>query len=549
MLSVNQLSKSFGIQPIFKQISLSVNPGDRAALIGENGCGKTTLLRIIAGEEQPDSGVVQFTPADLRFGYLPQGLRLPEDLTLGEHLSRLMGDLDALAAEIAALAERLSDQPADPRLVERYDRALARLQLTQEHENGNRELIRSLGLDGIPPEQPVYTLSGGQKTRLSLAGVLLNQPSLLLLDEPTNHLDIAMLRWLEDWLSDFPGGVLVVSHDRAFIDRIATSLVEMADGSLKVYPGNYSDYLEARLVEEEKHWQAYQDQQDEIAQLRKAAAHVRSTARFHKGGKADPSKTDGFSVGHFANRSLHTVRRAKHLEQRLEKLLTDDRIDKPSSSWQMRLVFDQVPPSGQDVLALDRLSIGYDGEALLEGISLNLQAGQRVALIGENGSGKSTLLRTIAGQIPPVDGFLRLGANVRLGYLAQEQDTLDPDSTPIDAIRSLKALNQTTARTFLHQFLFSGEQVFSPIKTLSYGERARLMLASLVIRECNLLLLDEPLNHLDIPSRARFESALTGFEGTILAVVHDRYFLERFAQIIWEIEDGKIALCYQQVML
>jgi ATP-binding cassette subfamily F protein 3 len=549
MLSVHQLSKSYGIKPIFDQISFSVNSGERAALVGENGCGKTTLLRIIAGEESPDAGVVQFTPADLRLSYLPQGLCLPREFLVADYLNQRLGSIEALSDEIATLSQQLAAQPDDPTITERYDQALTRLRITQENEDANHEIIHNLGLEDIPPDQPVRTLSGGQKTRLSLAGVLVNNPALLLLDEPTNHLDIPMLAWLEDWITEFHGGVLMVSHDRAFVDRIATCVVEMDEGGIKSYPGSYSDYLAARLVEEETHWQQYKDQQDEIAQLRKAANRVRGQAKFRKGGKADPSKTDGFSFGHFANRSAGTIRRAKNLERRLEKLLTDERIEKPTSHWQIRLTFDNVPPSGQDVIRLNDLAIGYDSHPLLEGLNLEIQAGQRVALIGENGSGKSTLLRTILGMIPPLAGHVRLGANVRPGYLAQEQETLDPQLTPIATIQSLKPMSETDARTFLHKFLFTGDEVFDRVGVLSYGERSRLGLAALVVQERNLLLLDEPLNHLDIPSRTRFEKALTNFDGTILAVVHDRYFLGHFAQIVWEIRGGRVHRHFQEVML
>jgi ATP-binding cassette subfamily F protein 3 len=265
---------------------------------------------------------------------------------------------------------------------------------------------------------------------------------------------------------------------------------------------------------------------------------VRGDAAFRRGGKADSG--DKFAKGFFANRSKGTIARAKHLEARLEHLLTDEKAEKPKQSWQMKLDFDAAPTSGREVLRTENLSVGYGERALLSSLDLHLRFGERVALIGPNGSGKTTLLRTLVGLLPPLAGEAHLGANVRLGYMAQEQENLDPASDAFSTVRRLAPFSETEARAFLHQFLFSGDDVFIPVGKLSYGERARLMLACLVAQGCNLLVLDEPINHLDIPSRARFEQALSSYEGTALAVVHDRYFIEGFATEIWEVQNGGI---------
>jgi ATP-binding cassette subfamily F protein 3 len=374
----------------------------------------------------------------------------------------------------------------------------------------------------------------------------LSAPQLLLLDEPTNHLDIAMLEWLEDWLLAFRGAALVVSHDRAFLDRTATGILDLdpASHKIKAYAGNYTAYLEAKLAERELQRQAYSSQQDEIAHLRASAVEVRDKAKFRKGGKGDSG--DKFAKGIFGGRATKiAIRRAKHLEERLEHLLTEDRIEKPRDSWQMKLDFGAAPPSGKDVLVMEALSVGYQGEdgrahLLLDGLSLHVRQGSRVALVGPNGAGKTSLLRTIVGVLPPLEGSLRLGANVLPGYMAQEQENLDGSLDALETIRKLSALSETDARTFLHQFLFSGDAVFTRVDRLSYGERARLSLACLVASGCNLLLLDEPVNHLDIPARARFEQALATFHGTVLAVVHDRFFIDGFASEIWEVRDRSI---------
>jgi ATP-binding cassette, subfamily F, member 3 len=544
MLTVHALSKSYGIDTIFQDVSFSLNPGERLGLVGPNGCGKTTLMRILAGAEQPDTGNFQYNPPGLRLGYLPQGLTPIPGETLSSFLDRMTGDLLTSGARLEILAAALAAEPQNPNLQGDYDAALERMQTAAKLQGQVGEALESLGLGDYPLETPIETLSGGQKTRLALAGVLLSSPQLLFLDEPTNHLDIDMLEWLEDWLVNSPltrgSAILIVSHDRAFLDGTVSGILEMdpLTHTVRSYTGNYSEYVAQKLAERERHRQAYTDQQEEIARLRSAAELVRGQAVFRKGGKADSG--DKFAKGFFSDQSRRTVARAKNIEHRLEKMLNEDRIEKPRQSWQMKLDLSQAPTSGRDVVVMDELSIGYDPVVLLSDINLDVRYGQRIALIGPNGAGKTTLLRTIAGALPPLAGRIRLGSGVRIGYMAQEQETLQADSDALTILRDLAPLNETDARAFLHQFLFSGDEVFIPVSKLSYGERARLMLACLVASGCNLLLLDEPINHLDVPSRSRFEQALATFKGTVLAVVHDRYFIQGFASEIWEIREGEV---------
>jgi ATP-binding cassette subfamily F protein 3 len=538
MLTANQIHKSFGDNAILAGVSFNLNPGERAALIGPNGCGKTTLLRILAGLDTPDSGAVR-TETALRIGYLPQGLILPEDATIAAHLERAQGDLPRLSAELERMAAALAACPADKSIHAAYNLALDRLAAASGGAGPAASTLAVLGLSHIPPDAKISTLSGGQKTRLALAGVLLAHPQLLLLDEPTNHLDLPMLEWLEQWLHAFRGGALVVSHDRTFLDRAVTRILELdpRTHAVKAYEGNYSAYREQKDAEGARREQAYSDQQAQIAELRGAANHLRGIARFRKGGKADTK--DGFAKGFFANRGAGTVKRAKQIERRIEKLLTEDRVEKPGWEWGMKLEF-EPSAAGNDVLTLERLSVGYNSAVILEGIDMLLRRGARAVLTGANGSGKTTLLRTIAGALPPLAGRVRLGANVRLGFMAQEQETLDPAQNALQVIQAGIASDETEARRFLHCFLFSGDDVFTPVGSLSYGERARLLLALLAARGCNFLLLDEPVNHLDIPSRDRFEQALASFEGTVLAVVHDRFFIDRIASEVWGVEDGSV---------
>jgi ATPase subunit of ABC transporter with duplicated ATPase domains len=544
MLTVHQINKSYGINTILEQVSFNLNAGERLGLVGPNGCGKTTLLKILAGEEKADSGSVQFNQPGTRSGYLPQGLEPNPEDTLGGFMAHMQGDLPTLAKELESLAQALARRPGQRQLQERYDALLSRMQLASENTGRGPATLAAFGLEHLPPELKIEYLSGGQKTRLGLAGVLVSNPHLLLLDEPTNHLDLEMLTWLEDWLVNFPGGAIIVSHDRAFLDRTVTGILELdpLTHRSKQYAGNYSDYLEQKVAEQERQLQQYVNQQKEIDSLKAAVERVRGNARFKRGGKGDSG--DKFAKGFFANRTKGTIARAKHLEQRLERLMGEERVDKPSQSWQMKLEFGDTPASGKDVLQLNDLSVGYGENVLLKGLNLNLRLGERLALIGPNGSGKTTLLRTIAGLLQPLKGNYRIGANVRIGYMTQEQEELDPALDAFSLIRRTHPLSETETRTFLHQFLFSGEEVFQPIQQLSYGQSARLSLARLVAMGCNLLLLDEPINHLDIPSRSRFEQALTTFQGTVLAVVHDRYFIDGFASRIWEVKNGSITNHY-----
>jgi ATP-binding cassette subfamily F protein 3 len=537
MLTVHHISKTYGIQPILEDISFSISNNKRLGLIGPNGSGKTTLMRILAGEEQPDYGTVVSTRSSLRIGYLAQGMEFEENQTVQTALSLDTALETDLEAEIASLASALASNPYDSHLQAKYDSALHKISGLQSPLS---TILAPLGLNHIPLDTPIKHLSGGQKTRLMLARVLLLEPHLLLLDEPTNHLDIEVLEWLEDWLNRFQGAALIVSHDRAFLDNTVSSILELDPNThgIKSYAGNYADYLEQKLVEREKLAEAYEDQQDEIAQLHAAAAHIRGLTKMKKGGKADSG--DKFAKGFFGNRATKNVAgRAKHIEARIEKLLTEERIEKPKATWQMKLDFGAPAHQSKDVVVAENLSVGYD-KPLLTNLNLHIRAGQRIVLTGPNGTGKTTLVRTIAGKLDLLAGSLKLGQTVKLGYMAQEQELLDPNLNALQTIQSIAPFNETEARNFLHYFLFKGDDSLRATRGLSFGERARLQLGLLVAQGCTFLLLDEPINHLDIPSRARFEEALANFKGTILAVVHDRYFIERFASDVWAVRDGKV---------
>jgi ATP-binding cassette subfamily F protein 3 len=346
-----------------------------------------------------------------------------------------------------------------------------------------------------------------------------------------------MLEWLEDWLSNFQGAALIVSHDRVFLDRTVGRVLDLnpETHTIREYQGNYSDYLEQYLNEQEKLTAVYRDQVYEIRRMKQDIARTKQQA-YHVE-QTTTSRSPG--VRRIAKK---VARKAKSREKKLERYIeSNERIEKPKQGWQMKLEFGEPIHLGQDALSLEDLSVGYPGyEPLLAGVNLSVRAGQRIAITGPNGGGKTTLLRTITGILPPIQGKVRLGASVRLGYMAQEQELFDPEQSALEIIQHLAPFDETETRSFLHYYLFSGDDPLRPVSSLSYGERARLSLAVLVAQGSNFLLLDEPINHLDIPSRARFEQALAGFEGTVLVVVHDRYFIDRFATQTWMVGGGSV---------
>jgi ATPase subunit of ABC transporter with duplicated ATPase domains len=538
MLQVSNLSKTYGGETILDGVSFVVNPGDRVGLVGPNGCGKTTLLRIIVGEEQADQGSIRTAPPDLGIGYLAQALQFRTGATVRDVMRLAVDGLCEAERQVSALAEQLSVAEGDElsELMEAYADALARFEVAGGYSAPRRidATLASLGLSTLDQETPVSILSGGHKTRLGLARLLLDKPRVLLLDEPTNHLDIEGLEWLEHFLTDYDGAAVIASHDRTFLDHTVDTILAFDPRTHRVqaHAGNYSAYREAREKALEQRWTAYREQERHVAQLKGEIHALSSHARRIERG------TQHF---HYRKIAKGLARRAVVQRRRLERLLeSEERVEKPRPMWKMKLAFEETPDSGKDVLLLRDVAMGYSDGPLFSGVNLTLRQGERVTLLGANGSGKTTLLRGIAGQIRPLAGEIRLGANVHLGYYSQEQEGLDEESSAFDEIQRVAPMGETEARSFLHYFLFSGDDVFIPVQGLSFGERARLALAKLVASGCNLLLLDEPINHLDIPSREQFEQGLSAFDGTVLVVAHDRYFIERFATGLWSLERGTI---------
>ena len=545
MLTVHQLAKSFALKTLFENVTFSINTGDRVGLVGPNGCGKTTLLRAITGEVQADSGHVTRNNG-LRVGYLSQGFEYSARETISEVVGKASGDVEFLESELTILSTALADKPDDRDLQYRYDALLHKIVLS----NKARQMciLAGLDLDKVPAKTPVEFLSGGQQTRLNLALVQMDDPQLLLLDEPTNHLDIGMLEWLENWLSAFHGGALIVSHDRIFLDNSVNRVlaIDPLRKELREFAGNYSAYREQIRLERNKQWELYRDQQQEERRIKQDILRAKAQAAYTErqassvriGGEM--MKLKGYK-DYQQGIAKKVAKKAKSRERKLDRFLdSDDRVDKPRQSHDIRLDFSETERLGRSVVTVSDLCAGYDGQdPLLDGLNLEAKPGARIVLAGPNGSGKTTFLKTLTGQIPAQSGNVIVGPSVKLGFMTQDQADIDLESTPLGSLRHAFA-NETKTRTYLGYFLFVGDEALLDNRSLSFGQRARLALAQLVASGCNVLLLAEPINHLDIPAREKFEEALSGFSGTIIAVIHDRFFIDRFATEIWEVRDRDI---------
>lgn len=518
LLTANALAKSFGPVDIFSDVSLSIPHRARIGLVGPNGVGKTTLMRILLGEDEPSAGEV-LRARGLRMGYLPQEARLQSDRTLWQECLTVFTSLLEQQAELA----RLETAMADPDQAEASLIAYGRLQQAFEHSGGYtfetrmRQTLTGLGFSRADLNRPLAHLSGGQRTRALLAKLLLDEPDLLLLDEPTNHLDMAAIEWLENYLKDWPGAVLIVEHDRYFLDQVVDTIWEMTP-ALEVYRGNYSAYLMQREEHYQRQLDEYQAQQEFIE---KEEDYIRR------------------------NIAGQNTRQAQGRRRRLERMLEEVRLAPPKQSRKMRFRLQAGGRSGDLVLRTEALSVGYqdEGRPLFTAPDLLLKRGECAAVIGPNGAGKTTFLKTLLEQVPPYSGEVRLGASLQIGYFAQAHEGLHADSTLMEEINRVSPhMLPAEVRDYLAKFLFTGDDVFKEVKLLSGGERGRLALACLALQGANLLLLDEPTNHLDLPSQEMLQSLLADFQGSILLVSHDRYLIDALATQIWEVEPAKRSL-------
>lgn len=545
MFQVQNLYKSYGTTAVLAGINFVINDGEHTGLIGPNGSGKTTLLKIITGREQADSGSVVMQPRDLRVGYLAQAFEQATGLTVGEAVREAEVDLAEAERTMQRAADALSQPDKLEEALRDYEEATARFESLGGYDRAHRAeaVLQGLSLGDISPETEVRTLSGGQKTRLGLALLLLQEPDLLLLDEPTNHLDVEALEWLEGFVQGYRKSVLVVSHDREFLDRTVSRVLYLDPEThgVKSYEGDYTTFEEAREREHAAHVEAWKRQQEYVERTQRDINAKKSSALSLE--RSTTPRQPGLRV---LARKKAAV--AKSRERKLERYMeSDERVDKPRSGWWLKLDFGPAPSGSRSVLRIDNVSFSYPNNsalrtphsALLRDVTFDVQYGDRVALVGPNGAGKTTLLRLIEGKLQPTSGQVKLGANVRLGVLSQEQETLQPGKTVLETALEVRSMHEAEARNFLHFFLFESDEVFRKTEECSLGERTRLQLALLVLRGCNLLLLDEPLNHLDIDGRAHFEAALEVYEGTVIAVAHDRAFLRTYPERVIEIRAGQ----------
>ncbi len=537
MLQVVNISKSYGSEVILEDVSFVVNPGERAGLFGPNGSGKSTLLRIVVGEEQADTGRV-ILGSGASMAWLPQGFEVDTAQTLGEAVRRGLAEHTRAHEALLTIEESMARAVGSEldSLIEEYGRASDEFVALGGYDVEHRTaaVLQGLGLGDFPNDTPLSILSGGQRTRAGLASIIACSPDVLLLDEPTNHLDIEALEWLEEYLSGYAGAAVIVSHDRAFLDGAVTGILEMDSQrpGISSYPGNYSDYRLAKERELENQTAAWKDQEAEKRRIQQDIALTKQTAL-----RTETSTTHDF----YRRRAKKVARKAKVRERRLERMLSSpDRIERPKAAWTMKLDFGRTPRGGSRVLLLEDVGHEFDGNWLFRDVDLVLEHGERVALLGPNGCGKSTLLRFVAGDLSPTLGSVCVGENISTGYMPQDHAGLDWRMSALEMVRQATDISETDARTLLHLYLFEGDEPLLPAGSLSYGQRSRLLLAKLVLEGANFLVLDEPMNHLDIPSRERFEEALDAFPGTVLMGVHDRTFIDRYATAVWSVEDGTI---------
>lgn len=515
LLQINQVSKYYGAELILSNMKLEVQHKDRIALVGRNGAGKSTLLKIIAGQLSYDGGEI-IKPKDVTIGYMAQDTGLESELSIWDEMLTVFNDLIQQEQAIRTLEEKMadpstfSDEAAYQKILNEYDQLQIKFkeQGGYQYESDIRSVLHGLQFGDFDYSTEISTLSGGQKTRLALGKLLLTKPEILILDEPTNHLDIETLSWLEQYLQGYQGAVLIVSHDRYFLDKVVNLVYEISRHSMKKYHGNYSSYLVKKAEGFERDIKQYEKQQEEIEKLR------------------------DFVQKNITRAS--TTKRAQSRRKQLEKMEVLDRPqgDQKSASFSFQI----EKQSGNEVLQLKDLSVGYSNEKISENINIRITKGESIALVGPNGVGKSTLLKTIINRLPSLSGEIRFGTNVQVSYYDQEQANLVSNKRVLNELWDEHPLKpEKEIRTILGNFLFSGDDVLKTVSTLSGGEKARLALAKMMMEKGNFLILDEPTNHLDIDSKLVLENALIDYPGTILFVSHDRYFINRIATKVIEL--------------
>lgn len=509
VLKINGLSKSFGIKTVFENVSFEVRSGERIGLVGANGAGKTTLLRCLMGQEDYDKGSVSTSPGAV-IGYLRQDFNY-ESQTLREEMELAWKDVLYYKDKLAELARKL-ETSHDEELVAAYGRTEERFEYLggYDYEATTRKILTGLGFSDADWDRDIHGFSGGQKVRINLAAAFVRHPDFLFLDEPTNHLDMGMLEWLEEYLRSYRGGILMVSHDRYFLDATTTGIIDLENHQTHTYRGNYTQFTKVKALNEEAQERAYEKQQE----------HIRETEEYIRKYKAGIK-----------------AKQARGRQSQLDRL---ERIEKPIHRQSLHFQFEKPAECAEKVLDVMHVTSSYGEHVIFKDLTMHIKKGESVGLIGPNGAGKSTLLKLIVGDKRADGGFIQIGNRVKPGYYSQELDRLNSEYTVLEQIENDFDMGEREARNLLGMFLFRGDDVFKPVSLLSGGERAWLTLLMLFLEKPNFLILDEPTNHLDIPTREIMEQALAAFGGTSLIVSHDRYFLDRVTTRILEMENGKL---------
>lgn len=509
VLKINGLSKSFGIKTVFENVSFEVRSGERIGLVGANGAGKTTLLRCLMGQEDYDKGSVSTSPGAV-IGYLRQDFNY-ESQTLREEMELAWKDVLYYKDKLAELARKL-ETSHDEELVAAYGRTEERFEYLggYDYESTTRKILTGLGFSDADWDRDIHGFSGGQKVRINLAAAFVRHPDFLFLDEPTNHLDMGMLEWLEEYLRSYRGGILMVSHDRYFLDATTTGIIDLENHQTHTYRGNYTQFTKVKALNEEAQERAYEKQQE----------HIRETEEYIRKYKAGIK-----------------AKQARGRQSQLDRL---ERIEKPIHRQSLHFQFEKPAECAEKVLDVMHVTSSYGDHVIFKDLTMHIKKGESVGLIGPNGAGKSTLLKLIVGDKRTDGGFIQIGNRVKPGYYSQELDRLNSEYTVLEQIENDFDMGEREARNLLGMFLFRGDDVFKPVSLLSGGERARLTLLMLFLEKPNFLILDEPTNHLDIPTREIMEQALAAFGGTSFIVSHDRYFLDRVTTRILEMENGKL---------
>lgn len=517
VLSTANISKSFAGETLIEDADILINEGEKAALVGINGSGKTTFLKIVAGEMSPDSGIVTFAK-NTSFAYLKQINNIDTDLTIEEELTTVIKPILDMEERFLKLQEEISkaNEKELDALYAEYDRLQHALELNDAYMAKSKltGILKGLGFIEEEFSRKVSTLSGGQKTRVYLAKILLTEPDIILLDEPTNHLDLSSIEWLESYLNNYKKAVLIVSHDRYFLDKIVTKVIDIDNKKVETYNGNYTEFIKKKKELKESAMRAYLNREAQIKRQEEVIEKLKSFNR------------------------EKSVKRAESRQKALDRI---ERIDKPTEERSdMDLFFSQSIESGKDVLHIEGLSKSFDHRKLFENVNIDVKRGEHIAILGDNGTGKTTLLKILNNLTEPDSGYIRFGTNVSIAYYDQEHQVLDRNKTIFDEIHDEHPdMNNTEVRNVLASFLFTGDEVFKPISSLSGGERGRVSLAKIMLSTANLIILDEPTNHLDITSKEILENAIREFKGTVIYVSHDRYFINQTATRILYLKDNK----------